>query len=137
MSDPDTFYLYRPAGGYVLGSWDHFVRQKQDNTINAYYKGVWTATTNAATRLNFNGITMNTIADQPNRREYKCKAIVTGLRFSSGNRYSGSVTASRKQVERVTADTVFLMTDNFKDVTSGSRATPVSVTETRLNLMSF
>ncbi len=95
---------------------------------------MWTAATVAAPGLKFNGITMNTIADQPDRREYMCKAIVTGLSFSSGNRCSRTVTASKKEVERVTANTVFLMTDSFKDVMYGNSATPVSVVETRKNV---
>ncbi len=44
-----------------------------------------------------NGITMNTIADQPNRTDYQTRAIVTGVRLPSGQRYSGTVTASRKK----------------------------------------
>ncbi len=78
---------------------------------------------------------MNTIADRLNRTAYKCKVIVTGLRFWSGNRYSGI--GSRKEVERVTANTVFVMTDNYKDKISGDSATPVNVIEARTNIMSI
>ncbi len=49
---------------------------------------------------------MNTIADQPDITDYRTRAIVTGARFSSSNRYSGTVTASRKDIERVTANPV-------------------------------
>ena len=72
-------------------------------------------------QFKFNGVTMNTIANIPTHTGYRTNATVSGLRFSSGNRYVGGspVTASRKEVERVDANTVFLMTGNFKDVISG------------------
>ncbi len=78
---------------------------------------------------------MNTIANIPKHAGYRTNATVSGLRFSSGNRYGGGfpVTALRKEVERVDANTVFLMTDNFTDVISSNAATPINVTETRAN----
>ncbi len=69
---------------------------------------------------------MHTTSDCPTSTSYRSTATDRGLRFSSGNRYVGvsPVTASRKEVERVTANSKVLMTDNFKDVISGNSATP-------------
>jgi hypothetical protein len=80
---------------------------------------------------------MNTIANILTHTGYRTNATVSELRISSCNRYVGGspVTASRKEVERVDANTMFLMTDHFRDVISGNIATPVSVTETIKNLL--
>ncbi len=80
---------------------------------------------------------MITIANIPSSAACRTNATVSGLRFSSGNRFVGGspVTAARKEVERVDANSVFQMTDHFRDVIFGNSATPVSVTETRANLL--
>jgi hypothetical protein len=136
-SDSSDFFLARPVGTYAINQWQHLILQRNGNGVNVYCNGTWTSTTNSNPQFKFNGITMNTIANIPTHTGYRTNATVSGLRFSSGNRYVGGspVTASRKEVERTDANTVFLMTDNFKDVISGNIATPVSVTETRANLL--
>ncbi len=111
--------------------------QRNSNGVNVFCNGTWTAATNSNPQFKFNGVTMNTIANNPTSTAYRSNATVSGLRFSSGNRYVGGspVTASRKEVERVDANTVFFMPYNYRDVISGNIATPRNVTETRAQLL--
>jgi hypothetical protein len=136
-SDSSDFFLPRPVGTYAINTWQHLIMQRNGNGVNVFCNGTWTATTNSNPQFKLNGVTMNTIANIPTSPAYRTNATVSGLRFSSGNRYVGGspVTASRQEVERVDANTVFLMTDAFRDVISGITATPVSITETRANLL--
>ncbi len=50
MSDPGIYYLYRPAGNYVTGSWNHFILHRNGNGLNADANNVRTATTISAPR---------------------------------------------------------------------------------------